>query len=127
MTKLLWIAVGGATGSVLRYALAGATQQWSGMSFPIGTLAVNLIGCLAMGYLGFILVEHWEIREEYQLALLFGLLGGFTTFSTFGWDVMRQLQHGEPIRALTYIVASNIGGILGVWLGYRLAMRWHGT
>jgi len=127
MVKLLWIAVGGAAGSVLRSALAGAAQQWSGLSFPIGTLLVNLIGCLAMGYLGYILVENWQLREELRLALLVGLLGGFTTFSTFGWDTLRMFQHGESWQALAYISVSNVGGIVGVWLGYRLALRWYGA
>lgn len=127
MVKLLWIAVGGAAGSVLRYALAGVVQNWSGGTFPLGTMVVNLIGCLVMGFLGYVLTEYWLIREEYRLALLFGLLGGFTTFSTFGWDALRMASDGETARAILYITVSNVGGLFGVWAGYRLAVRWYGV
>jgi CrcB protein len=125
-SRVIWIGIGGALGSVLRYVLAGIAQR-SIVSFPIGTLLVNVLGCLAIGVLGGAFAGPVLIREEYRIALLVGLLGGFTTFSTFGFETVSLLSDGQAGRAVLNVVLSNGLGLVAVWLGYRLAQRWVGV
>ncbi len=92
MKTLLWIGCGGAAGALFRYTLAGWCQRLSGGVFPVGTLAVNVLGCLLIGFVGAFLAGPLLVREEHRLGLLVGLLGGFTTFSTFGWETFALLN-----------------------------------
>ena len=121
MLKFLYIFVGSGAGGVLRYALSGWTQRLAGGAFPLGTLTVNLIGCLLIGFLTAALTGHYLVREEHRAALLIGLLGGFTTFSTFGLESFALLNAGQTWRALLNITASVVLGLAAVWAGYRLA------
>ena len=124
MYKLLLIALGGALGTLARYGThvlaKGAGER---LAFPIATLTVNLLGCFAIGYLQGVLVERWPVREEYRLMLIVGFLGGFTTFSTFGWETAQLLRDGQVVRGMAYAVASNVIGIALVFAGYGLS-RW---
>ncbi len=116
------IVLGGALGTGLRYGLAGLSQRLSPGTFPVGTLTVNVLGCLAIG-----LLAAWfsvsqagaDIREEVQLALLVGVLGGFTTFSSFGLETLRLMHGGQTGQALLYVFLSNGLGLLAVWIGWR--------
>src|SRR5688572_8609235 len=100
--KLLLIAFGGAIGSVLRYLIATAAQIYAtkvtarifGYAFPVGTLAVNLIGCLLIGVLAALFSRHLLPHDHYRLALTVGVLGGFTTFSAFGLDTFMLIERG---------------------------------
>ena len=121
--KLLLIALGGAAGALLRYALSGWVQRLGGISFPLGTLAVNVAGCALIGFLGGVFAGPTMIREEHRLALLIGLLGAFTTFSTFGWETFQLVNDGQLGRATANIVLSNGLCLLAVWLGYRITER----
>jgi CrcB protein len=127
MTKLLLIALGGAAGSVARFGtgslLATTTER---TLFPWGTLAVNLLGCLLIGYLNGLMdldmirqIRH--IPDEYRWLLVVGFLGGYTTFSTFGWESAALLRHGRHARAAAYILANNVIGIALVLAGYGLS------
>jgi len=127
ITRLFLVAVGGGAGSILRYLMAGWAQNASNALFPIGTLLVNVLGCLAIGVLGGAFAGPVLIREEYRIALLVGLLGGFTTFSTFGLETVSLLSDGQADRAVLNVVLSNGLGLVAVWLGYRLAQRWVGV
>jgi len=119
--QLLWIAIGGGLGSVLRYLLSTSTQRATGGGpFPIGTLLVNVLGCLAMGALCAAFAGPGRVREETRLFVLVGVLGGFTTFSTFAWDTFGLLEGGDRGRALANLLLSNGLGLAAVWLGYRL-------
>jgi CrcB protein len=124
MYKLLLIALGGALGTLARYGThilaKGAGER---LAFPVATLTVNLLGCFAIGYLQGVLIERWPVREEYRLMLIVGFLGGFTTFSTFGWDTAQLLRDGQVARGMLYAVASNVLGIALVFAGYGLS-RW---
>ena len=124
MYKLLLIALGGALGTLARYGThvlaKGAGER---LAFPVATLTVNLLGCFAIGYLQGVLVERWPLREEYRLMLIVGFLGGFTTFSTFGWDTAQLLRDGQVGRGMVYAIASNVIGIALVFAGYGLS-RW---
>ncbi|MDJ0848285.1 MAG: fluoride efflux transporter CrcB [Myxococcota bacterium] len=127
MTKLLLIAVGGSFGAVLRYLVAGWGQRLTSGSFPLGTLLVNLAGCLLMGFLVGVLTGPLIVREEYRLALLVGFIGSFTTFSTFGYETLALLHDREWGGAALNVVASNVVGIGAVLAGLRLAERWQGA
>lgn len=116
ITPWLLIALGGALGSVARAALNLAITARAGELFPWGILAVNVLGCLAIGALA-ALVE----RESLKLLLMTGLCGGFTTFSAFGLDTLRLLQAGRPGAAAAYVVASLVVCLLATWLGWTLA------
>jgi CrcB protein len=124
MAKLLMIALGGAVGSLLRYGIAGLVQRLTGGTFPAGTLAVNIIGCLAIGIVGGWLTGPYILRDEYRVLILVGLLGSFTTFSTFGWETLELLNEHQFLRAGANVLLHNGLGLAGVWIGYRLATRW---
>jgi CrcB protein len=126
--QLLWIAIGGGIGSVLRYALSTWTQRATGAGpFPAGTLLVNVLGCFAMGALCAEFAGPGRVREETRLFLLVGLLGGFTTFSTFAWDTFGLMDGGDRGRALANLLLSNGLGLAAVWAGYRLVVEFRGA
>jgi CrcB protein len=127
MWKILLIAMGGGAGSVSRYLIAGWAQRLTAGAFPVGTLAVNLLGCLLVGFLGALFAGPYLIREEYRFALMVGFLGGFTTFSTYGLETFSLTNDGQLTAALVNVLASNGFGLLGVWLGYRLTEKWIGV
>lgn len=127
MVKFATIAVGGAFGSVLRYWLGGLVQRVSGGPFPSGTLIVNLSGCLAIGFLGMILTGPVLMREEYRVGILIGVLGGYTTFSSFGRETFLLLADGQIGLAVMNVVLSNVLGLAGVWLGHRAGQRLFGV
>ncbi len=120
----LAVALGGGLGAMGRLALAVWVQRLAGGTFPVGTLTVNLAGCLAIGFLGALVTGPLPLREELRLGLLVGVLGGFTTFSTFGWETVTLLEDGDWARAFANVALSNALGIAGVWLGLRAAQQW---
>jgi CrcB protein len=121
MMNLLLIAIGGAAGSLARYGtavlFAGPPDR---TAFPWGTFAANLIGCLLVGYVNGLLLEK-VIRPEMRFLLTIGFIGGFTTFSTFGYEAATFLRDGNYARAAAYLVLSNIAGIALVFVGLALA------
>lgn len=127
MTKLTLIFLGGGIGSVARYLVAGCAQRLAGGVFPFGTLTVNLLGCLLIGVLGAVFAGPVLVREEYRFALMVGFLGGFTTFSTFGYETFQLANDRQLSAVLLNIAASNLFGLAAVWLGYRLTERWIGV
>lgn len=136
MIKFALIMAGGAIGSLLRYLVQGWGQQLGAFlagpgsrnaAFPIGTLLVNVIGCFLIGVLNVALVGRFAVREEYRIGLTVGVLGGFTTFSAFGWETFALANDGEWLRAAINIMLSLALGLGAVWLGYRLAERWLGV
>jgi len=127
MQLLLFIACGGGVGAVMRYLVAGWGHQLVAGTFPVGTLIVNTTGCLLIGFLGATLSGPVLVREEYRMGLMVGLLGGFTTFSTFGYETLALLEDGDLAMASLNILLSNLLGLAAVWGGYRLAELWHGA
>lgn len=117
MTEMLAAGVGGFGGAVLRYWLAGFVQRWAGGVFPFGTLAVNVLGCLLMGaIMG--LVEYRQLLGPHtRILLTVGLLGGLTTFSTFGYETFALLRDNELYLALGNVVLSVVACIGAVMLG----------
>ena len=123
MDRYLLIAAGAAAGGMLRYAVGTAiTQRVGGAQFPLGTLLVNLSGCFLIGLLMTVL-ERSQASQSWGLLLVTGLLGGYTTFSSFGWETYVLLREGLFLRALAYPLSSVVGGCLAVWLGVAVAGR----
>ncbi len=127
MLKSLFIFIGSGAGGLLRYSVSGWAQRWANGVFPIGTLVVNVTGCLLVGFLAAALSGWAIVREEYRVALLIGLLGGYTTFSTFGLETFALLNDGQTWRAILNIAASVVLGLAGVWAGFRLSESWLGV
>jgi CrcB protein len=111
----------------MRYALQGCVQRLAGGSFPAGTLAVNVLGCFAVGALSAAFAGPTLVRDEYRIGLTVGVLGGFTTFSTFGLETFNLAAIGESRFAWTNVLLSCGLGVAAVWLGYRLVERWLGA
>lgn len=127
MVKLLLIAAGGAVGALLRYLVSGWGQSLADGWFPLGTLIVNVTGCLLFGALGAFFAGPQLIREEYRVALLVGVLGAYTTFSTFGWETFTLARDGELRLALVNLLLSNVLALVAVWIGYRITEKWFGV
>lgn len=127
MTKWLLIAAGGAFGSVLRYAIQGWVQRAAESNFPAGTLVVNVVGCLVIGFLTAAFTGPVLIREEYRIGLTVGILGGFTTFSTFGLETFMLATDRQFLLAAANIALSCGLGFVAVWLGFRAAEYWFGV
>ena len=127
MTKLILIAVAGGAGSLLRFGLSGWVQKASDSPFPLGTLSVNVLGCLMIGVLTALFTGPYLLRDEIRFAILVGLLGGFTTFSTFAWETTALMNDGQWARAGMNILLSNILGLGAAWLGYRIGQSCFGV
>jgi len=127
MQKLLLIFIGSGVGGLLRYAFSGWVQKAGNGSFPLGTLCVNVSGCLLVGFFAAALSGRLLWREEYRVALMVGLLGGYTTFSTLGLESFALFNDGQGMRGLVNLAASVVLGLVAVWAGYRLAENWLGV
>ncbi|HKV23696.1 MAG TPA: fluoride efflux transporter CrcB [Candidatus Acidoferrum sp.] len=121
--RLLLIAVFGALGTLARYGLQGVVQLRSGSTFPYGTLLINLSGCFLLGLIGQLTLNRLVISPDWRLAIAVGFFGGYTTFSSFGWETAKMLENGEWLRATTYVGASVVVGLALSVAGIRLANR----
>ena len=122
MINFLLIGAGGFIGSVLRYLVSGSVQTLSqSIAFPYGTLAVNVLGCLCIGFLSELFAARSFISTDTQAFLVVGILGGFTTFSAFGYETMNLIREGDAALALMNVGAQVLAGLGAVWLGYTLA------
>ena len=118
MVAILWVGVGGFLGSVLRYLVGGWVHRGLNSPwFPYGTLVVNLTGCLLIGLLAGLTESHQVINPEGRLFLFIGLLGGFTTFSTFAYETSTFLEDGQIVAASLNVGVQVIFGLVSVWLG----------
>jgi len=122
MQNILFVGLGGFVGSVLRYLVAGWVQKLSDAPFfPCGTLSVNVVGCLVIGLLGGWADNANLFSPPVRLFLLVGLLGGFTTYSTFGYETVALLRDRQALAALGYVGLHLILGFGAVALGYGLS------
>jgi len=120
MQKTIFIALAGLVGTLLRYWLSGFVARKYGETFPWGTMAVNLLGCLVTGAV-FFLSERFLVSPTVRTVILIGLLGGFTTFSSYGLQTFTLLRDGEFGLGILNMIASNVLGLFMVWIGYVLA------
>ena len=122
LTDILWVGFGGFVGSSLRYLLSGWVHRLPGTStFPHGTLAVNVIGCLALGFLGGWAEHRQVLSPATRLFLMIGVLGGFTTFSTFAFETLAFAHGSDAARAFANITLHIVLGLGAAWLGYVAA------
>jgi len=122
MRNILFVGLGGCVGSVLRYLVSGWVQRLSGTAFfPYGTLGVNVLGCLLIGLLGGWADNVQPFSPPVRLFLLLGLLGGFTTYSTFSYESMALLRDRQTLAAAAYVGLQLILGFGAVALGYGLS------
>lgn len=120
--SIIFVAFGGALGSVSRYLLGTWVQSVSkSIDFPFGTLTVNLIGCFVIGFLSQLAEARGVFTSETRALVFVGVLGGFTTFSSFGNDTINLVRDGEMFNALANVGANVILGLLLVWLGRTVA------
>ena len=119
--KYLLIGIGGAVGAAGRYLLQGLVYQYTGASFPYGTLVVNVLGCFLIGLIMELNAERFLIDAQLRLFIAVGILGGFTTFSSFSYETFELLRDGELLRASFNVIGSIIAGLAAVWLGFVTA------
>ncbi|NUM80212.1 fluoride efflux transporter CrcB [bacterium] len=115
----LIIFIGGGIGAMSRYALQGIVYEFTGAAFPYGTLMVNVLGCFLIGVFAGA-SEKFIIDPQWRIFLTIGLLGGFTTFSSLGYETFALFRDGEILLALANIFGSVLIGLLSVWLGFFL-------
>ncbi len=116
--NILVVGAGGFLGSVFRYLVSGALQKLSPEGvFPLGTLGVNVIGCLVIGLLAGAAENMQVFGPQVRLFLFLGVLGGFTTFSSFGYETMSMLRDGQALAAMANVGLHVVAGLFAVWLG----------
>jgi CrcB protein len=124
MERFLWVCLGGAVGTGLRYLVSEGAQRAFGNAWPWGTLAVNLAGCLLMGALMHTALSTASIGPTLRFALGTGFLGGLTTYSAFDWEATAMVRSGAHARAALYLGVTVVGcflaGLIGVWAARRV-------
>jgi CrcB protein len=118
MQKTLLIALAGLLGTLFRYWVSALVARKSGESFPWGTMAVNLAGCFLAGVVFYLAEERSLLSPTARTVIMIGLLGGFTTFSSYGLQTFTLLRDGEFGLATLNVAVSNVLGLLLVWAGY---------
>ena len=129
---VLAVAVGGCLGAVSRLGLSELIKRWVPGLFPTATLLVNVIGCVLLGCMMTVFAAHpldaqtptpFWLSNRFRLLVTTGLLGSFTTFSTFGYETFDLLRRDEPILATLNIAGHVLTGLLGIWIGYLLGRQ----
>ena len=121
LARIFSIGFAGFIGTLLRYWLSGFIARRYGETFPYGTLIVNLIGCFVIGFLFYLFYDRALAGPTPRIAIFIGLIGGFTTFSSYGLQTFTLLRDGEVFLAFVNVAASNLLGVVLVWVGYSLA------
>lgn len=123
MDRILAIGLGGAVGSVLRYWMSTWVYSLLGRAFPYGTLAVNVLGCLLMGFLFVLFIDRLSDNALLRAGLLIGVLGGFTTFSAFSMETFNLVEQGEHAKALVNMAVSVLLCVGATWAGVILGRQ----
>jgi CrcB protein len=123
MAHVLIVGMGGFIGSILRYWLGGLIHRWVQDAFPAGTLAVNVLGCFVLGGVMYLAEYREFFSSELRLFITIGILGGFTTFSTFGYETFALLRDSEHLQALVSVAANVFVGtaaVAGGWIAAKV-------
>jgi CrcB protein len=123
MNQVLAIAVGGAVGSVLRFWMSTWVHSFAGRSFPYGTLTVNVLGCLVMGFLFVLFVDRLSDNAVLRAGILIGVLGGFTTFSSFSIETFNLIEQGAWFKAVVNMTGSLLLCVGATWVGVILGRQ----
>ena len=123
MLQTFVIASGGALGALMRFWISNATYAWLGRGFPYGTLVVNVVGSALMGLLYVLLLERMAGSPELRAALLIGLLGSFTTFSTFSIETLNLIEQADYLKAGLNILLSVVACIGAAWFGLLIGRQ----
>lgn len=123
MMRVLAVAAGGAIGSVLRFWMSSAVHSVFGRAFPYGTLAVNVVGCLLAGFLFIVFLERFAADSVWRVAVMVGVLGGFTTFSAFSVETFSLIEQGAAVKSVTYILLSIVLCLAATWIGTVLGKQ----
>jgi CrcB protein len=119
--RTLLVGAGGFVGATLRYVLGGLVSRHVPPEFPWGTLLVNVSGCFLIGLLGVLTEERGPVGPSGRLFLMVGVLGGYTTFSTFGYETLSLLREGSHALAAANALGQLLLGLVAVWLGLTVA------
>jgi fluoride exporter len=119
--NVLLVALGGSIGAVARYGLAGLVQRFTTPYFPFGTFVVNVSGCFVFGILAGVAEHRFALGPQARAFLLIGILGGFTTFSSFTYETFQLLRDAEIVRASLNAGGQLVVGLFAMWLGFVLA------
>lgn len=117
MTKILVVGLGGFLGAIARYGLTGLLHRVANGTFPYGTLAVNVLGCIAIGVVLHLVEDRSMLGPTTRLFVSIGILGGFTTFSSFGYETFELLEDREYRLAFLNVAGNVVLGLLAVWVG----------
>ena len=122
MEKVVWVGVGGCIGSMCRYGLGGLVNRWKqGSTFPLETLVINVLGCLIIGLLAALSESRGVFTGTTRAFLFIGVLGGFTTFSSFGYETFQLMRDGQATAAFLSTALQVVLGIGAVWAGYAIS------
>jgi CrcB protein len=121
MWTYIAIAIGGTLGCWARYAMSNLVQSLYGRDFPIATMSINVLGSFLMGFLFILTVERLTISPAVRTGMLTGVLGGYTTFSTFEMETLLLVEQGEALKALLYVVLSVVLGFACAFAGAYIA------
>ena len=123
-TQMLWVAVGGAAGAIMRFTVVmTVVEKWGDKPLPWGTLTVNFLGSFAFGICFILLSQKFNMSEVFRLTVMVGFLGSFTTFSTFSFEVLRLIQSQQVLWALSYILSSVTLCVVGLWFASLMAEK----
>ena len=121
MLRLFLLGCAGGAGTLARYWLTSFVHRFVGETFPLGTLAVNVVGCFAIGVVMQLVQERQLLSPDARCLIVVGLLGGFTTFSAFGYETLALAQRATPLLALINVAGNVVFGVVAVWLGILAA------
>ena len=120
LTKILYLSIGGAAGTLSRYWLSGVAQRLTGSNFPLGTFAVNMLGCLLFGAVWGYFENRLLPGSEVRLLVLTGFMGAFTTFSTYMFETANLVKYGQIAMAMVNVVGQSVAGLVLVLAGIAL-------
>ena len=121
MQKYLWIAAGGALGSIARYWVGSTVASRLGTKFPFGTFVINLTACLLIGFTMTILTRRTALNPAWRFLVPIGFIGAYSTFSTYEWETLSLLRGGAFVEASLYALGSLMLGLLATWAGVAIA------